>query len=160
MKSTTALAKAAWISILGTVGKGTSFEAALANHTEAVNLAPVPPANPVQFAAPPFTTFLGHVRVLCYFTINANGGTLAVGDTLQMVAMRDGAAIAPGVALGVVTHANELVLAGKQLCLGYEDTVVAGSTHAWGAEISISGGHTAGASLAGLLIVIIQDLSG
>lgn len=140
---------------------GTTAQAAGAHHVEVLNAAPVAPAGFFIFAAPAFTTLTGHVRVTLYWNVNANGGTAAVGDGVQLLANRDGTALGLlGITLGVFANANQLTPDAMGMAYSYEDTVAAGSTHAWGGEASISGGHTFGCSAAGLLKIQIQDLPG
>lgn len=137
---------------------GIQAAAAGGNHVDVFNAASVGPADPLIFQAPAFTTRTGHVRITLYFSVNANGGTLAVGDSIGLNIARDGAPIVGPFAAGVIAHANELGPGGKELSLAFEDTVAAGSTHTWGGEMFATAGHTFGAPNAGWLNVLIQDL--
>lgn len=140
---------------------GAIAQASGAHHVEVLNAAPVAPATFFIFDAPSFTTLTGHVRVTLYWNVNANGGTAAVGDGVQLVANRDGTALGLlGVTLDVFSNAAQLTPDAMALAYSYEDTVAAGSSHTWGGEASISGGHTFGCSAAGLLKIQIQDLPG
>jgi hypothetical protein len=127
----------------------------LSNHTSQTNAGVVGPGLTFIFNSAPFTSRTGKVLVFGTGLITAVGGTLASGDTTTSEIMRDGAAIPgfPGPYGGGLAGAG---LSASASAGGIVDSVAPGSTHVWGIQSSIGGGHTAGYQIGEALITIVE----
>ena len=151
MKSTTALAKAAWVSLLGSIGDGTGESQP--NALSQLNAAGIGPSNTIAFDSSPFTCRKsGRVRIMVYATIQSGGGTLAPLDTISIVIRRDDATVIGG---GATTTVETSAAGLYYVSYAFDDVGVAlGVPHVWGLFVTIGNAHTAtlGADAGAVLI--------
>ena len=120
--------------------QGVIAQSAGANHLETIspNIV-IGPSNSIAFQSTGFTSRTGHVHVTCNVSFEQGGGTLAVGDTVLVQIVRDGAVLlgtpiyqtVTGSATGLFNVSNAV-----------DDTVTAGSTHFWAAFLQCNNAHT------------------
>jgi hypothetical protein len=112
------------------------------------------PANPVTFAATPFTSSSGQVRIDAAISISAQGGTLGVLDTLLLTILRDGVAV-PGSGSSVNTVEGNAT--GEYFVGGFALDRPPAGPHTYSLQVTISNAHTGGANI-GRANLFIQDL--
>jgi hypothetical protein len=137
--------------------QGVTAQSAGANHLETIspNIV-IGPANGIAFQSTGFTSQTGHVHVTVSVAFEQGGGTLAVGDTVNVQLVRDGA-----VFLGIPIRQTVTGSPTGQFSVSnaVDDTVTPGSTHFWAASLICNNAHSiALAAKAGILH--IQEQAG
>ena len=137
--------------------RGVIAQSAGSNHLETISPnVVIGPANGIAFQSTGFTSRTGHVHVTVNVSFEQDGGTLAVGDTVSLQLVRDGA-----VFLGTPIRQTVAGSATGQFNVSnaVDDTVAPGSVHFWAASLICNNVHTiALAPQAGVLH--IQDQAG
>jgi hypothetical protein len=128
------------LAIAKALGAGTGI-ASLQNRQSVTNPGAVGPANILTWSGTPMTVRSGAVLVVANIEVGGTGATtIAAGDTIQGLLLRDGVAISPLQTLGVAVAGTGGFIH-TELMLQKIDLVVPGS-HTWAIQAIIAAGHT------------------
>lgn len=150
--ATAAIARAAWTSILGSLGQGTATE--IPNFSMTLNPAGIPAAASIQVTAPVFTAkTTGKILVAAFMGVT----TQANADEVEFILTKD----AGGLQSNVLTNGTPgaaLPLCGATLF--NVDQVAVGATHTYGIEAIViqPGGHTVAVVSSGQVGVLVYEL--
>lgn len=124
---------------LAKAGAAAAGIASLAHHASVVNGSTIGPSGTLVSNASSFTPASGHVLVMA--TAVVAGGTLAAGDNVTGVLLRDGSPI-PSSASPFSNMAAEGTTISSSLFGFWIDSVTPGTAHVWSIEATVGGGHT------------------
>lgn len=151
MKPLNAVAKAAYVSVLGALGAGSAGTPG-ENFLSQTNAAPVSAGTTVMWTSSPFVSVTGRVDISAEMT--AVEGTLAAGDVVTFTLLRDATPIGGQSRDTAHTNSADVIAFGA---LVWVDTVVPGASHTYSIKAAVTGGHTAGI-LTHEATIVVQDI--
>jgi hypothetical protein len=129
--------------------------ASLQNRQSVTNPGVVGPANTLVWSGTPMIVRSGAVLVIVNIEVGGTSATtIAAGDTIQVLLLRDGVAISPLQTLGVAV-AGTGGFVHTALMLQKIDLVAPGS-HTWAIEAIIAAGHTGVIDLGAATVTAIE----
>lgn len=153
MKSVTAIANKAYVSILGALGAGSAGTPG-ENYLSQTNASGVVAGATAAWTSSPFVSVTGRVEISAEMTLSKNSGTLAAGDVVIFTMLRDGTPIGGQSRDTARTNGSDVIADGD---LVWVDTPVPGASHTYAIIATILGGHTAGI-LTHEATIVVQDI--